>query len=453
MNKNWLWVSVLAVLASCSTDVGNFEIGSDLVESESKVLLVDTFSINLSTVTLDSLVTMAPTTALVGKYTDPNIGITEMRHFFNVDLTDNYSALHPSKAEDEQDVILDSITVKFAYSGFSIGDTLSNVTFSLHRLTEELEPITNEYSIDYLLNTSSFEYDPTPLGTYTFLPIPSEDSIEFRLNQEFGEEILDWIWNYTSDGGSVDMKDDFRETMKGFVMVADAGANVILGFDNNDSKNLNLKIYTHKPGYDIEDTEYYFNVTSEGTNFNQSITDRSGTLFDGLVMQDEKLPSTATNDITYIQGTAGVLTRIDFPSLPKVFTFENQVLIKAELELTPAIQNNFRELPTSLNFLTTDKFNRYSTSNTLTVTTSSGATVNVTASLQANYVTDEFKYVADISSFLLAELADYNYSTDLGLFVSFPSTTFLNSCPLFFIQDGSNNTTKPKLNLYFLQYE
>lgn len=443
MSKNWLLVFIIAVLASCSTDVGNFQIGEDLVKSKSKIMVVDSFAVKLSTVKIDSVATSSPSTALVGKYTNSLIGSTEMRHYFNVDLASSYSSL------DQDKDIFDSITVKFSYSGFSIGDTLSPVTFSLHRLTEELELAIDANRNEYLYNTSSFDYDPTPLGTYSFVPRPSQDSIEFRLNDAFGEEILNWI--YTDE--SSDKNTNFLEKLKGFVMVPESNANVILGFDNTSTSGLGFKIYTHIADMAITEKTYLFNVSTKGSNFNQSIADRSGTDFDQLQSQEEKISTNLTNHISYIQGTSGVISRIDFPSLGGIFAYENMVLIKAELVLAPSYDNDMDNLPSTLNFLSTNKFNEYSTNNTLTISTSTGATVAVSASLSADVLNGKYSYTADVTNYLQSALSNYMYDANNGLFVSMPSTNFLNQAPLLFLEDGSSANTKPKLNLYFLKYE
>ncbi|WP_163711896.1 DUF4270 family protein [Mangrovibacterium lignilyticum] len=444
MNKNWLLVFIIGLMASCNTDVGNFEIGQDLVESGSKIVMIDSFAVNLSTVLVDSLATSDPTSALVGKYSNPKIGTTELRHYFNVDLASDYASI--TEFED----VFDSITVKFNYSGFSIGDTITPVTFSLHRLTDELDLLTDANNLDYLYNTSSFSYDETPLGSYTIVPSPSNDSIEFKLDPALGEEIINWLWNTESINLN---NDNFLTLLKGFVMTVSSDDDVILGFDNSNEDDIQLKLYTHVVDLTITENTYEFNKTTEGTSFNQSIADRSNTPFSGLKVQSEALPSDSTGNISYIQGTTGVLSRLDFPSIEKIFTLEDRVLIKAEIKLPAASENNYSDLPSSLNFYATNRFNDFSTSNVLSVTSSSGTTVSVSATLVSNYLTNEYYYVADITDYLQSELSDDTYDTNHGLFVGFTSTNIYNQAQLLILNAGSAKNQKPTLNLYFLEYE
>ncbi len=447
MYKNWPLLLIIALFTSCSSDSGNFEIGDDLVDSESSVTLIDTFSIELSTIVLDSIETSDPTAALIGKYHNATIGTTELKHYFNIDLADNYGSL------DEDEDIFDSITVKMNYNAFSIGDTVSTVTFNLYRLTEELELIEDANYNDYLYNTSSFPHEEDPIGTYTFRPNPSGDSIEFRIDDVFGEEILNWIY---TDELSETKNDRFLEYLKGFVLIADTTtSDVILGFDNSESTSISMKVYTHIVELDVTENEYEFPRTEEAISYNQAIPDRTGTLFEDLTTQTQrsKLPSSETDGLTYIQGSTAVMTRLDFPTLNDVFTFGDRVVIKADLVLVPAVENNYSDLPSSLNFYATNHINTFSSSNMLTITSSSGTSTAVTATLVSKPLTDEYYYTVDITTYMRSVLADDYYDTDLGLFVSVPETDFYNQADLLILKDGVVGELKPKLNLYFLKYE
>lgn len=446
MNKNWPLLILIALFSACSSDSGNFQIGDDLVDSESSVTLVDTFSVQLSTVVLDSIITSDPDAALVGKYSDPTIGTTELKHYFNVDLASNYGSL------DEDDDIFDSITVKLQYNGFSLGDTISDVTFNLYRLTEELELIEDENYNEYLYNNSSFPYEETPIGSYTFRPNPNSlDSIEFRIDDAFGEEILNWIYN---DEQSETKNDRFMEYLKGFVLVADdANSNVILGFDNSDASGIALKVYSHVVDLDIEENEYEFQRTADALSFNQVIANREETLFADLPTQRTSTPSSETDGLTFMQGTTGVLTRVDFPNLNDVFATQNRVVIRAELILVPAVENrNLSELPSTLNLYSTNHLNAFSTNNILTVTSGS-STQAVNARLVSDPLTDEYYYIVDITTYLRSVLANNYYDNELGLLVSVPQASLYNQADPVILTDGFVGELQPKLNLYFLIYE
>lgn len=435
-------VFAMTVLAACNTDVGNFQIGEDLVEAKSRIVMVDNFSVNLSTVRLDSIATYTATQALVGKYENETIGTTEMQHYFNFDIGETAHLL------TDKD-IFDSITVKLSYSGYYFGDTTQMQNFQLYRLTEELSFLKNELSQAYLTNHSSFEYEPEPIGTLNFYPRPQTDSIEIRLNDDLGLELIDLFLAKSED---VSSNDKFNAYLKGFILKADPQSKAVIGF-NTSSSGIQLNLYTHRIELEKIELKYEFNLAAEGTQFNQSLSNRAGTDFAGLISQREELLSQQTGNLSYIQGTEAVVTRIDFPNLNDIYGLENHVLIKAELELKPSLLNETKKLPSTLNFYTSNKNNILGEN--LTASSSSGSSVSIPASLVKDLVYPENNYyIADITSWMQTELVNNFYDINNGLLITFPFADLRSNADLLILNgEKSSSNNKPKLNLYFLKYE
>ena len=63
-------------IISCGTDTdtGEFVVGSDYLAVSNKVILIDTVTVEMSTINFDSLVTSAQSRILVGNYDDPIFG-------------------------------------------------------------------------------------------------------------------------------------------------------------------------------------------------------------------------------------------------------------------------------------------------------------------------------------------------------------------------------------------
>jgi hypothetical protein len=446
MNKYLIFVIIIAFFTSCKNDAGNFTIGDDLIKTETTVMMSDSFQIALSTVVLDSIATSNPTTALIGKHFDDAIGTTESNYYFNFDLSSDISQIVTSGTSTGSKKLdnLDSLTIKLPYSGFSIGDTTQMVTFNVYRLTDELE-IPKSLSSQY--NTYSYPYDETPVGSLTFLPEPSRDSIEIRLDDAIAEEIMQMVYDGATE---IKSNDDFRAYLKGFVIVPDASTDVLLGFDNSSS-GIEMKLYTYEVKSTVDEKETAFNISAENTDFNSVKTNREGTVFSELNNQRENIPSSQTNNITCIQGSVGLLTKINFPTLNSIYDFGESVLIRAELILVPSLNNNFRDLPSTLNFYETTKRNNIGS--TLSTTTYSGATVAVSANLISNSVTGEYYYFANISDYLKTQLEGNYFDTNNGLLVGFPSAELGYEASTLFITDSRANKLETKLNLYFLRYE
>lgn len=444
MNKYWLLAIFSAVVISCSTDAGNFTIGEDLIKKESTVVMSDTFKVEMSTVLVDSIATSTPATALVGKYTNSVNGSTEFRHYVTFDLNSEFSSFD---VEEFPKYNLDSITFKMTLADFYKGDTINPVTFNVHRLTSQLKFPGSGTTTGKLYNINSFAYDPTPMASYTFVPEPATDSIEIRLPDSFGLELMAMK---VASNNIIKDNDAFLKYLKGFVVIPDAQANVVLGFKGT-SPGIQLKLYTHRVKADIEEKEFDFNIASDGNNFNQSISDRTGTKFESLVNQREKLSSVSTDGITYIQGTAGFLTKLTFPSLNDIYGYGESVLIRAELVLVPSADNDYRNLPKTLNFYSSTWKNSWG--NALTTTSSSGATVNVSATLVSDNINGVYYYSANVTDFLLDELKGNYYDVNNGLMIGFTTTNMTTQADYLFLTSQKVNQMKTKLNLYFLRYE
>jgi len=422
------------MITSCSSGIDDLDLGENLLQIKSTVLLVDTFSVNLSTVKLDSIPTSNVDEAMVGKYYNDHSGSLEMLHYFNI--TEAYG-INSIFTDNETD-IFDSLTIRMNYSHYYAGDTTKVFEMSLYHLTEELDYIDDGESSEYLYNTSSFPYNDKPLGTIEVKnPRPvQKDTLEFRIDDAIGEKIIEMV---KSDSNILDSDDNFMEYMKGFVLKASPNNSAIIGFTQD---SIRLKLYTHRIGFIKEEREYEF---YSGISYNQAIGDRSNTKFMGLSEQKTKISSNATDTLTYIQGGSGIVTRIDFPTMGKSF-FDNMSLFKGQLILyiPEAKKSGIKDdkLPSSLTFYTTSARNNLK----------SDASITATLIYNSNYKEGSY-YAADITTWLLDELTYDTYNTNNGLILLFPLSTMQKEADMVFFNGQDNKEFIPKLNLFYLKYD
>ena len=442
MIKHNILILVLLALVSCNTDVGNFQIGEDLVEAKTSVVMIDSFSIKLSTVILDSISTSSTDYALIGKYDNEIVGSVEAMHYLNFELNGNQDLI-------TEDDIFDSITVSMQYSDYYIGDTSKIQEFSMYRLTEILEPDKSTES-DYLYNINHFEHESSPIGTHRFYFYPqvSKDSIEFRIDDSLGLDIIDLVNN---DETEVSSSEKFLDYLKGFAIQSTSNENLVIGFET-DTSAIHLNIYTHRIGYTAVNKKFGFPISLNSPNFNGITTNRSETDFATLETQTEELPSSETNNISYLQGSVGVMTRIDFPTINSIYTYDDKVLVKAELVLRPSTINDKDLMPETLNFYTTGRKNKFG--DNLVSTSSDGTETTIYANLVLDDMYPENSYYrVDITEFLLSELSGNYYDTDNGLLITLPITDLQNTIDLLILNGSGVSNLKSKMNLYFLKYE
>lgn len=437
--KNYIYCLIILnlFLIACQTDNEAFEIGEDLVESKTEISMVDSFSIALSTVKFDSIPTSDVATSLVGYFENEVSGTLEAQSYFNFDLPSGLTSV-------DDDAVFDSLTLQLYYSDYLLGDSTQMQHIQVHRLQEQLLLQDNDYSEEYLFNNSRFSYDEQPIGELYFLPQKSKRYEEFRLDDELGEQLLQ-IGKDESD--EVLTNDNFLEYLKGFVLKADeTSPYTIVGF-SSDSIRLNL--YTHiTKQFEPTESVMEFEISTDNTHYNAIFTDRSGTYFENLLRERDELPSTTTGDKSYLQGSAGVMVRLDFPTLNELYKLEDRILLKAELILRPSPENSGDDLPTVLNFYETDKVNQL---NSLVLDDDDNT---LTANLYLDKLYNENSYyAADITSFLSEQLAGNFYDTNNGLLITVPYTDFLAQTDFLSLEGEKSSRYKPTLNLYFLTYE
>ena len=113
IKKIIIWIPALCIYwlcITCSDDSDNFTIGNDFLESETELRMIDTFTVKLSTVLIDSLPTSSIDSFLVGNYKDDIFGRVSCKSYFEVGLPSNISNV---KKHD----YFDSITISLRYTG------------------------------------------------------------------------------------------------------------------------------------------------------------------------------------------------------------------------------------------------------------------------------------------------------------------------------------------------
>ena len=125
----------LTLFTSCQTDNldGDFVVGSDYLSVNNKVLLIDTLTVNVSTINFDSLVTSNQSRILIGNYTDPILGKVKSESYF--ELTPLTYNLGSSSDTETINYAFDSIAMILKYDRYYYGDTTKVQTINIHQLT------------------------------------------------------------------------------------------------------------------------------------------------------------------------------------------------------------------------------------------------------------------------------------------------------------------------------
>ncbi|MBU3012629.1 DUF4270 domain-containing protein [Polaribacter vadi] len=429
----------IVYLTSCTADGATYEVGSDFIENDIQIRVIDTFTVKTGTFKLDSLITSGTGRILLGSIKDDDFGNTTAK---------SYLELVASAYSISNDAIYDSIGMILNYDTYYYGDTTKLQTYNLHRITETFEP---EDSDDFY-NSSFLDYDSQSLGEISFIPKPNKetDSLFIKMDDVLGEEIFDKIVD-----NDINNSDDFLQYFKGLAIVPDASLDShMLGFGSYPStsteENSSMRLYYTIKDDDSEDNNYYvdFLISSSTQQFNQIETDYSTSVVGDFADVEEIRSSEDTNYATYIQSGTGLCTRIEIPSIKKLLEFSNEATtLSATLTFSPLNGSYSSEnpLPESLLVYVVDHKNRFVKQLVDINETSAYAYLNDNQdefSQNVSYSVDLSGYVEEI---LLTE-SDLNYA----LMVLYE--TYDQNVSNLIIEDNPATDNQVKLTVKYLNY-
>lgn len=265
---------------------------------------------------VDSLSTKSASLSLVGNLNDPHFGNSNLSFYSQIGLTSNSLTW-------EEGATTDSIVLQLLYAGY-YGDTLTPLTLRIHEVTESL---TGD-SMTYYSNTS-FEVGDE-LANYTFQPTPrtkvelddslSANVIQIPIYNSLGDKFIN------SQETGFTSNDAFMNYFKGIrVSCEQASGTGSICYFNLLNTNSFLRIYYHT---DHDTTFYDFNVSDKYVRFNHFEHDYN-TAQAPITFND-----TTFNEYIYVQSTAGVRSRIQFPELAQWAEDQNTNILINEAKLT-----------------------------------------------------------------------------------------------------------------------
>jgi hypothetical protein len=349
--KKLIWyfniIFILTLIVSCSDDTiydTDFVAGEIFTNSSTNVVLVDTMTISMSTIKFDSIITSSPDRMLIGKYTDPVYG--EVR-------AANYMGFVPDSYDIDDDARFDSIVMFLDYDNYYYNDTTLTNIIHIKKLTTDFDPDDD----DYFYNTSTVASEDDDVGYAEYSPRPfSTDSLEIRLNDDFGRDFFDLFQNE-----EITTYDQFTSYFKGLTFQPDDSDNgAIIGFSTASIFRLYYSI-SDEDDFD----EYYIDFslnTTESPNplFNQIEATNAIDDLETLTDSEIELDEAESDNQAYMQAGVGIATKMSFPSVESINNIGDLgTLLGATLYIYPIINSYSDELalPESLLIYTVDKNN------------------------------------------------------------------------------------------------
>ena len=437
----------LFIVASCQKV--DIQYGNQALDNQyTQVIRVDTFSVNLATVFVDSFATSGTGVTLLGGYTDTAFGRIDTKCFFDLQPPPySNSTVYDSTTYDSLRLIL-----KLAKNYY--GDTAKPLHIDVSRLSQQ---------IIFPVNASGFyNVDTFPIlskiGSGDFIVNPTfyTDTLSISLNDGLGQELLAKLKN----GSDLDLQNsnNFLYYFNGLRLSSNASANLILNCKDSSIMRLSY----HKVGPDtLEKHHIDFVLNNKQHHFNNITVDRS-LLHNGLQNinhLDSIFQSSALNNRAYSQYASGVVTKITFPTLYNLLKVPYySKILTAQLKVIP-VRNSWDTyyfLPPVLNLATTNL-----TNNVSSPLVSLGGYGAETGNLVVDYIHgDNTEYTYDVSNYVKSVILSpqaYSYSltnppaNNYGLLLIPPSPAAVTEFSRVIVGDQNQSKNfRTVLELYYL---
>ncbi|WP_420400766.1 DUF4270 family protein [Flagellimonas sp.] len=326
--KNALWIlfPFLAGLLSCNDENLNesdFLAGEAFTDSNVRVVLIDTLTIDMSTLKMDSIVTSQATRMLVGQYSDPVFGTVRAA---------SHMGLIPSEYAIDVEAEYDSITLHLNFDGYYNNDTTLTNTIHVKRLLKTLRPAEG----DNFYNTSTVEYFDEDLGIFTYDPRPIEaDTLEVKLDDALGQDLFGKLQD-----NLITNADEFVDYFKGIALLPgmdDDGS--VIGFSKEIGASF-IRIHfgiAEEDERTLDHIDLQLNLNDTPVPFfNQISAEAPIDPLQTLTDQEINLSSHDAAGQSFIQSGLGITTRVEFPSLKSIYEINGQgTIMDAILKIKP----------------------------------------------------------------------------------------------------------------------
>ena len=439
MKYIWFLFLFITLFTSCQTDnlEGDFVVGSDYLSINNKVLLIDTLTVDVSTINFDSLVTSNQSRILIGNYTDPILGEVKSESYF--ELTPTTYTLGSSSDTQTINYVFDSIAMILKYDRYYYGDTTKVQTINIHQLTQKVKPVVGD---DSFYNNSVLSYDSKSIGSRTFYPKPiGKDSVNIQMDATFGKNLFNKLKN-----NEITSVDEFNDYFKGIVIKpSTANSSNVIGY----TTACVMRMYYKQANSNSEDTYTKdFTIADVTKQFNNISLDKTGTILQNLPDSRNKLSSESTNNSAFIQSGTGIACRVDFPFIKQLkYISEKGVIVDAELIIKP-IKNSASALypiKDSLKVYECDHLNRISK----ILTYSDGSQMLAKLNTTPDEFNENIGYKINIGSFLNQEMLKTS-SSKSSLIFTFPNIT--KGVNRIVLGNQKNTENKLQLKIYYISY-
>ena len=425
-----------------SCDKPTIDFGSTFItNTNTAVVVIDTATLTLSTISVDSFPTTATGTQLIGRYQDPYFGTITSESFLQIGPPASVPVI-------SNQVGFDSISLILRLNKTYYGDTTTAMRFDVSQL-DSVITLPQPYIQSTFYNNSFIPFNPIPWGASVVSISPTalhtsqnfQDSVKIRLPDSIGMKLLN-LMQFRSD--TVTNLNSFLSYFKGLCIYPDpSSSGVIYGFRDTAF----IKLYYHEPGTITNYTYTIFPFSVKSHQFNNISFDRTGTQLANIGNPIYNVPNTGTHELpasattdssVYLQGATGLQVKITFPYITNLLQLPDYIgILKAQLILQPKAGTYTPELalPPQVNI---------SQSNTTNIV---GLTVASGGNLIVDYIYGQNTYYSyDVTNYIKQIITDPMVKQDALIF-NMPSPASITTMDRAVFQNKKYSTSNYNVSL------
>ena len=392
------------------------------------IVLVDTATVAVSTVLVDSTSTASTGYLMVGSYNDEYLGTVSSRAYLQVTPPPSVPSLDPRI--DTYDSI--GMILFFKPGNPYYGDTTQFQTYVVNQIDTlfQLGAFQRGWFSDYSLpigpqlGSASVRIEPNrPVNFAANTSQGTGDTVRIRMDDALGKTIYNMIYNKSD---SVIKADQWLNWFHGLCISPDPtqpAANIITGFKDSCL----MRIY-YRENAEISSEKYIdFTLTNRSNQYNNIRTNRTGKAIakiDTATVNPQTPPATPSAQIGnagYVQTIGGLNVKLTFPFLSSIALRRDYVgLLRAQLTVRP-VPGSFSQiwrLPPTMGIYYTDQNNLIGTP-----IPAVGTAGTQTGSLLLDYFNPlNTVYTYDVTTFVATQLTNPSPAAlQTGLMLSIPA--------------------------------
>ncbi len=329
------------LFASCKKE-GN--IGTNIQPSDEVISLnsKDFFPVTY-TLREDSIRSDKAPIIQIGSMNDPIFGKTTAGLFSQFVIPNNLLDINFGSG-----ATLDSTILSLSYNFDFYGDTLTQQTFNVYQMTQDMY-----YDSAYYSNHPK-QYYPVAVGSTTFSPHPRlytivgndtmPPNLRIHINNNFAQQIFS-----QSGGSNLASTANFVQFLKGLYITSETpglspGQGALLKFNPTDSLT-RFTFYYHTPTVNGQNFSFVLNSSAAYYSYFTHDYSTAG----GTINAQLNNPGPNTFSEVYVQSCAGLKTKIEFPFIDSLKNLPYKIAInKAELVIRAEPENATPNYPVNL---------------------------------------------------------------------------------------------------------